>query len=63
MAKLVRDHQFKPQIYWLGQKEGIVSLVWNDKLKGTLKQSTIEDVSILQREIREGKVVVPRGKF
>ena len=63
MARLVRDHQFKPQIYWLGQKEGIVSLVWNDKLKPSVKPETIAEVERLRQEIREGKVVVPRGKF
>jgi basic membrane lipoprotein Med (substrate-binding protein (PBP1-ABC) superfamily) len=63
MAKLVHDHQFKPQIYWLGQREGIVSLVWNEKLKPSIKPETIAEVSRLQREIREGNVVVPRGKF
>ncbi len=35
MAKTVRDRRFQPKIYWLGMKEGIVSLVWNDRLKST----------------------------
>jgi basic membrane lipoprotein Med (substrate-binding protein (PBP1-ABC) superfamily) len=63
MAKLVREHQFKPQIYWLGRKEGIVSLVWNDQLKPTLKPDTVSEVARLEDEIRSGKLVVPRGKF
>src|SRR5712692_6635602 len=33
MAKTVREHKFQPHVYWLGMKEGIVSLVWNDRLK------------------------------
>ena len=63
MAKLVRDHKFKPQIYWLGRNEGIVSLVWNDALKPSIKPSTVEEVARLEQEIRSGKLVVPRGKF
>jgi len=63
MAKLVHDKQFKPQIYWLGQKEGIVSLVWNDALKPSVKPSTIAEVERLREEIRSGKFQVPRGKF
>ncbi|MEK6371918.1 MAG: BMP family protein [Acidobacteriota bacterium] len=63
MAKLVRDHQFKPQIYWLGRKEGIVSLVWNEKLKPTIKPETIAEVERIEKEIRGGTFQVPRGKF
>jgi len=63
MARLVRDHQFKPQIYWLGRKEGIVSLVWNEKLKPALKPETIAEVERLEKEIRSGTFQVPRGKF
>src|SRR5207247_9008427 len=63
MAKLVRDHQFKPQIYWLGQTEGIVSLVWNEKVKASVKPETIAEVERLRQEIRSGKLIGPRGKF
>jgi basic membrane lipoprotein Med (substrate-binding protein (PBP1-ABC) superfamily) len=63
MARLVRDHKFKPQVYWLGRNEGIVSLVWNDKLKSTVKPETIAEVARLENDIRSGQLVVPRGKF
>jgi len=63
MAKLVRDHQFKPQIYWLGRKEGIVSLVWNETLKPALKPETVAEVERIEKEIRSGTFQVPRGKF
>src|SRR5437868_652086 len=43
MGKLVHDHQFKPRVYWLGMNEGIVSLVWNDKLKSTMKPETVAE--------------------
>jgi basic membrane lipoprotein Med (substrate-binding protein (PBP1-ABC) superfamily) len=61
MATAVRDHQFKPQIQYLGMNEGIVSLVWNDKLKGTLKPETVSEVARVEQEIRSGRVKVPRG--
>lgn len=61
MAKLVHDKQFKPHVYWLGMNEGIVSLAWNDKLKPT--PATVAEVERVEKEIRSGKLEVPRGKF
>jgi len=63
MATLVHDHQFKPHVYWLGMNEGIVSLVWNDTLKSTMKPETVAEVARVEQEIRSGKLEVPRGKF
>src|SRR6266849_1903325 len=61
MARTVRDHQFKPQIQHLGMNEGIVSLVWNEKLKPTVSPQTVAEVARVEQEIRSGKVKVPRG--
>ncbi|HKS21905.1 MAG TPA: BMP family protein [Thermoanaerobaculia bacterium] len=61
MAKLVHDKQFKPHVYWLGMNEGIVSLAWNDKLKPS--PATVAEVERVEKEIRSGKLEVPRGKF
>ena len=61
MGKLVRDHQFKPHVYWLGMNEGIVSLVWNDKLKP--RPETVAAVAQIEQKIRSGAFEVPRGKF
>jgi basic membrane lipoprotein Med (substrate-binding protein (PBP1-ABC) superfamily) len=61
MARLVHDHKFTPHVYNLGQNEGIVSLVWNDKLKPTLKPDTVAEVERVQQDIRSGKVNVPKG--
>ena len=61
MARLVRDHKFTPHVYNLGNNEEIVSVVWNDKLKGTLKPDTVAEVERVQHDIRSGKVIVPRG--
>jgi basic membrane protein A and related proteins len=63
MARLVRDRKFTPHVYWLGMHEQIVSLVWNDKLKATMKPETVAAVDRIEHDIREGKFDVPRGKF
>lgn len=63
MAKLVKEKQFKPQVYWLGMKEGIVSLEWNPALKSTMKPATLEEVAKTEQAIREGTLEVPRGQF
>ncbi len=63
MATLVRDHKFAPHVYLLGMNEGIVSLVWNDKLKANLKPETVAEVARVEADIRSGKLQVPRGKF
>jgi basic membrane lipoprotein Med (substrate-binding protein (PBP1-ABC) superfamily) len=63
MAHLVRDKQFQPKVHWLGMKDGIVSLAWNDKLKGTLNPATVAEVEQMEKKIREGSFEVPRGKF
>jgi len=61
IAKKVRDHQFKPEIQYLGMNEGIVSLVWNDALKPTMKPETVSEVAKIEQGIRDGSVKVPRG--
>ncbi len=63
VATRVRDHQFKPQVQWLGMKEGIVSLAWNDKLKSSIAPATIAEVEKIEKTIRDGSFQVPRGKF
>ena len=63
VARIVRDRQFQPHVYWLGMKEGIVSLVWNDRLKSSVAPSTVADVDRVEKQIRSGALQVPRGKF
>ena len=63
MAKTVRDHRFQPHVYWLGMQEGIVSLVWNDRLKSTVAPATVAEVDRVEKQIRSGALQVPRGKF
>jgi len=63
IATRVRDHQFKPEVQWLGMSEGIVSLVWNEALKKTMAPATIADVERIEKTIRDGSFKVPRGTF
>jgi basic membrane lipoprotein Med (substrate-binding protein (PBP1-ABC) superfamily) len=63
MARLVHDRKFTPHVYWLGMHEQIVSLIWNVKLKATMKPETVAAVDRIEHDIREGKFDVPRGKF
>jgi basic membrane protein A and related proteins len=61
MARTVKDGQFKPAIQYFGMNEGVVSLVWNDALKGSLKPGTVEEVTRLEGEIKAGRLKVPTG--
>jgi basic membrane protein A len=63
VARSVHDHQFKPEVQWLGMKEGIVSVVWNDRLKAQIAPDTIAAVESTREKIVDGSLVVPRGKF
>jgi basic membrane lipoprotein Med (substrate-binding protein (PBP1-ABC) superfamily) len=63
MARLVHDRKFSAHPYWLGMRENIVSLVWNDKLKSTVSPETVAAVDRVEHDIREQKFEVPRGKF
>lgn len=61
MAKLVRDGKFQPQIHRLGRNENIVSVVWNERLLPAIKPATVAEVERVEKSIRDGRVVVPRG--
>jgi basic membrane protein A len=61
MAKVVRAHELKPQVYLLGMNDGIVSLAWNETLKAAISPKTVAEVEQVEKDIRSGKVVVPRG--
>lgn len=63
MANLVRENQFTPKIYFLGMREGIVSLVWNEDRKRELSPETIRLVEEKRSEIATGGFRVPRKEF
>lgn len=61
MARLVSDKQFKPGVQYLGQNEGIVAVVWNERLRPGISPATIAAVEDAQKRIRDGSLTVPRG--
>jgi basic membrane lipoprotein Med (substrate-binding protein (PBP1-ABC) superfamily) len=63
VAQRVKAKTFKPEVQWLGMKDNIVSLAWNDALKSQMKPETVAEVDKLQKQILDGTLVVPRGKF
>jgi basic membrane protein A len=63
VARSIHDHTFKPEVQWLGMKEGIVSLVWNDRLEAGIAPATVAEVASIRQKIVAGTLVVPRGKF
>jgi len=60
-AKRVKEGQFKAEIQRFGFSEGIVSVVWNEKLKPTLKPETIAEAEKVEQQIRSGALNVPKG--
>lgn len=61
MANLVRTKTFEPGIQSLGMQEGIVGLVWNERLKPTVSPETVAEVERVEKAIRAGTIAVPRG--
>ncbi len=61
VAKRVREKQFKAEVQYLGMKDGIVTLAWNDARKAELKPETIAEVERIQKTILDGSFKVPRG--
>lgn len=60
-ATKVKNGQFKAEIQRFGFNEGIVSVVWNEKLKGTLKPETVAEAAKLEQQVRSGTLNVPKG--
>jgi len=60
-AENVKNGRFKAEIQRFGFNEGIVSVVWNDKLKSTLKPDTIAEAEKIEQQIRSGALNVPKG--
>ena len=61
LATLVRDGKFEPKIQYLGMQEGIVALVWNERMKPSVSPETVAEVERVEKAIRAGTVRVPRG--
>ena len=63
VARRVRDGRFKPEPLRLGMEEGIVALVPNPKLASQIPPAVGAELADLERKIRSGELVVPRGAF
>jgi basic membrane protein A len=61
MARSVRDGQFKPEIQNFGMNQGVVTLEWNEALKGQLSPETVAEIARLEADIKAGKLNVPTG--
>ncbi len=61
MARMVKAGQFKPEIQYFGMNEGVVTLEWNEALKGQVSPETVAEVARLEQEIKAGRLKVPSG--
>ena len=63
IATRVREGRFAPEPLRLGLAEGIVALELNPVLRGRIPAGVPEELARLEREIRSGERIVPRGAF
>jgi len=61
MAKVVKEGNFKPEIQTFGMNEGAITVVWNQKLQGSVSPDTLAAVDRLTQEIKSGAVKPPAG--
>ena len=63
VARRVRDGRFTPTPLRLGMRDGIVALVLNPALESQIPPALKSELAELERRIRAGELVVPRGAF
>jgi basic membrane lipoprotein Med (substrate-binding protein (PBP1-ABC) superfamily) len=63
VARRVRDGRFEPAPLRLGMRDGIVALVVNPRLADRIPAELRAELAELERRIRDGELVVPRGAF
>jgi basic membrane lipoprotein Med (substrate-binding protein (PBP1-ABC) superfamily) len=63
VATRVRNRTFRPAPLRLGMSEGIVALEINPRLRGEIPAGVLDELAVLERDIRSGELVVPRGSF
>lgn len=61
MAKIVREGRFQPAVQHFGMNQGTISVVWNEKLKGSVSPETLAEVDRLTEQIKSGAVKPPAG--
>ncbi|MFQ5416979.1 MAG: BMP family protein [Myxococcota bacterium] len=63
VASRVRDGTFTAEPLRLGMSEGIVALELNPQLRSRIPEPVLAELAALERDIRSGVLVVPRGAF
>jgi basic membrane lipoprotein Med (substrate-binding protein (PBP1-ABC) superfamily) len=63
VAGRVRNATFRPEPLRLGMSEGIVALEINDRLRDQIPDAVLDELALLERDIRSGELAVPRGAF
>jgi basic membrane lipoprotein Med (substrate-binding protein (PBP1-ABC) superfamily) len=63
VAGRVRNDTFRAEPLRLGMREGIVALEINPRLRDEVPAVVLDELAVLEREIRSGERVVPRGSF
>jgi len=63
VASRVRNGTFRPEPLRLGMNEGIVALAINPRLRDQIPAAVLDELAKLERQIRSGELVVPRGSF
>jgi basic membrane lipoprotein Med (substrate-binding protein (PBP1-ABC) superfamily) len=63
VAGRVRSGTFRPEPLRLGMSEGIVALEINPGLRHEIPAGVLGELADLERRIRSGELVVPRGAF
>ncbi len=63
VARQVLEERFRAEPLRLGMAEGVVAFVPNPALTGAIPAPVADELVALERDIREGRLRVPRGEF
>jgi basic membrane lipoprotein Med (substrate-binding protein (PBP1-ABC) superfamily) len=63
VARRVGEGRFRAEPMRLGMEQGVVAFVINPRLRGEIPAPVVEELERLERRIRDGSLVVPRGSF
>jgi basic membrane protein A len=63
VARRVKEGRFEARPLRLGMSEGVVAFVWNPALESRVPEATRAELRDLEKQIRSGVLIVPRGDF
>jgi basic membrane protein A and related proteins len=63
VARRVLEGSFRAELLRLGMADGVVAFVWNPALVQDVPGPVRDELAALERDIREGRLRVPRGDF